>query len=678
MSMTISPEAGAALDDEAVDRLAVDAIRCLTMDAVQAANCGHPGLPMAMAPVAYVLYTRFLSYDPDDPQWPDRDRFVLSAGHGSMLLYATLHLAGYGVSLEQIKRFRQWGSLTPGHPEWRVTPGVETTTGPLGQGFANGVGMAIAERFLRGRFGSEVMDHRVYAICSDGDLMEGVAAEAASLAGHLGLGRLIYIYDDNGITIDGPTSLAFSGEDVDARFRSYGWDVSDVEDANDLAALTRAIERAAAVEERPSLIRVRSVIGYPAPTKQGTSAAHGAPLGEDEVRAAKEALGWNPSQSFMVPDAARTRFAAAAQRGRRERIAWSERCAAWAQRAPGLAAEWTAAWDGRVSAGALDSVPRFSPMSVAAMSTRAAGGKAMAAFGVHVPTMVGGSADLIESTKTTVPGAGSLSRTEVGANVHWGVREHAMGSAVNGLALHGGIVRPFGSTFLVFADYMRPAIRLSALMDLPVVWVFTHDSVAVGEDGPTHQPIEHFASLRAIPGLTVIRPADANETVAAWRVALERRTGPVALLLSRQDLPVLDPDRAAAGVGRGAYTVHDPAAQPPDVVLVATGSEVGVALDAAGLLHRGDVHARVVSMPSWELFDAQDDEYRSALLPAGVPAVSVEAGIAQGWARYAGWHVSIERFGASAPGPEVLARLGITAEHVAAVALEALAAERVR
>jgi transketolase len=662
--------------DAAPDQLAVDAIRCLAMDAVQAANSGHPGLPMALAPVAYLLYTRYLRHDPTDPGWPDRDRFVLSAGHGSMLLYSVLHLSGYDVSLNDLRAFRQWGSITPGHPEHGLTPGVETTTGPLGQGFANGVGMAMAERFLRERFGAEVCDHRVFAICSDGDVMEGVSAEAASLAGHLGLGRLVYLYDDNGITIDGDTSLSFATEDVAARFRAYGWHTTSVEDANDLVALGSAIEEAIGERERPSLIRVRSVIGYPAPTKQGTPSAHGAPLGEAEVRATKQALGWDAEARFVVPEPVRAAFATAGMRGARERQRWQERYSNWSATYPELADEWRRAWAGAPDANVAEVMPRFEPGQTPKLATRAAGGKAMAAFAPYVPTMLGGSADLVESTKTTLPGGGSFSRASAGRNVHWGVREHAMGAAVNGLALHGGIVKPYGSTFLVFSDYMRPAIRLSALMRLPVVWVFTHDSVGIGEDGPTHQPIEHYASLRAIPGLTVIRPADANETVQAWQVALERRDGPVCLLLTRQDVPVLEPRLVGDGVARGGYVLSDAAGGEAQAALIASGSEVQIALAAQAQLAGERVHVRVVSMPSWELFDAQPPAYRRSVLPPHVPTVSVEAGVSQGWCRYAGASVSLERFGASAPGGEVIAQLGITPERVASVTGHAITASQ--
>jgi transketolase len=661
---------------EGLDRLCVDTIRVLSMDAVQRAGSGHPGLPMAMAPLAYLLYARFLRHDPGEPDWPDRDRFVLSAGHGSMLLYSALHLAGYDLPLAELARFRQWGSLTPGHPERifgeRATPGVETTTGPLGQGFANGVGMALAERFLRRRFGSEVCDHRIYALCSDGDLMEGVACEAASLAGHLGLGRLIYIYDDNRITIDGPTSLSFDGEDVRARFRAYGWHTVRVADVNDLAALQAALDEATSEESRPSLILARSVIGYPAPTKQGTPKAHGSPLGEEEVRATKRLLGFDPDQSFVVPEAVREVFAAARRRGELARRCWLQRFRCWSDSHPELAAQWQRAFAGDPEPGVGEAIPRFDPRKRGRLATRAAGAEVMAAIAAHLPTMIGGAADLVESTRTQLPDGGVFSRCSSGANVHWGVREHAMGAAVNGLALHGGIVKPYGSTFLVFSDYMRPAIRLSALMRLPVIWVFSHDSIALGEDGPTHQPVEHYAALRAIPGLIVIRPADANETAGAWRVAIEHRGGPVALALTRQAVDVLDPEPALAGVARGAYVLAEADGGEPELTLVGTGSEVGLALAARELLGLEGIAARVVSMPSWELFACQDDAYRAAVIPPALPSVSVEAGIAQGWSSWVSASLSLERFGASAPGPEVLSRLGFTAERLAELARQAL------
>jgi transketolase len=650
-----------------LDRLSIDTIRTLAMDAVQQANSGHPGMPMAMAPVAYLLYTRVLKHNPRDPSWPDRDRFVLSAGHGSMLLYAALHLSGYDLSLEDLRNFRQWGSRTPGHPERdlvHVTPGVETTTGPLGQGFANGVGMAMAERFLRERYGAEVVDHRVYAICSDGDLMEGVAAEAASLAGHLGLGRIVYVWDDNRITIDGGTDLSFS-EDVLARFRGYGWHTAEVDDANDLAALSEAIAEGVAEEDRPTLIRVRSVIGWGAPTKAGSSKAHGAPLGEDEVRATKEVLGWDPDEHFHVPADVAEHFSAV-ERGARLQDDWSERFTAWRAANPELAEEWDRAHAGRPGHDLAVRLPRFDPAEKAAISTRVASGQVMNAIREAVPTLVGGSADLAGSVMTNLDGEGAFTREHAGPNVHWGVREHAMGAAVNGMALHGGIVRPFGGTFLQFADYMRPAIRLAALMQAPSVFVFSHDSVGLGEDGPTHQPIEHLAALRAIPGLTVLRPGDAAETAEAWRTILEDVPGPAALVTSRQNLPVLDRTELAAadGLARGAYVLAGP--ESPDAIVVATGSEVAVALEARELLAAEGVHCRVVSMPSWELFANQPESYRLDVLPPGVPKVSIEAGATFGWERWVDVPLGIDRFGASAPGGQVMRELGMTAEAVAA------------
>ena len=662
--MSVADQASVDLGPAELAATAIDTIRALSMDAVEQANSGHPGLPMAMAPAAYLLYARIMHHDPADPAWPDRDRFVLSAGHGSMLLYSVLHLSGYELPLSELQRFRQWESKTPGHPERdrvNATPGVETTTGPLGQGFANGVGMAMAERFLRERYGAEVIDHRVYGICSDGDLMEGVSSEAASLAGHLGLGRIVYLYDDNRITIDGSTELSFSTEDVEARFAAYGWHTGSVEDVNDLEALEQALEQAGAEDERPSLIRVRSTIGWPAPNKGGTAAAHGSPLGADEVRATKLALGLDPDASFAVPDHAREAFAGARREGARRHSEWRDRLASWRDADPDAADEWDAAWAGRP----LESIESRLPEFEQATATRSAGGKTMAAFADLVPTMVGGSADLAGSTKARFPDEDDYSRASAGRNVNWGVREHAMGAAVNGMALHGGIVKPFGSTFLIFSDYMRPAIRLSALMGLGVVWVFSHDSIGVGEDGPTHQPVEHYAALRAIPGLTVIRPADANETARAWAVALETE-GPVCLLLSRQDLPLLEGTACppGEGVARGGYALAAEPGGDADAVILASGSEVGIALEAREQLARERIDARVVSMPSWELFEAQGSEYRDTVLPVGVPAVSVEAGVALGWSRYVDRTVSIERFGASAPGGEVFAGLGITADAV--------------
>jgi transketolase len=646
-----------------IDQLCIDTIRTLSMDAVQKANSGHPGLPMGMAPAAYVLYAKVMDHDPSDPDWPDRDRFLLSAGHGSMLLYSVLHLSGYALPMDEIKRFRQWGSITPGHPERdrvHVTPGVEVTTGPLGQGFANGVGMAMAERFLRERYGADVQDHHIYAIVSDGDLMEGIASEAASLAGHLGLGRLIYLYDDNDISLDGPTELSFQTEDPEKRFEAYGWDVRSVHDANDIVALEAAI-RAGQEEERPTLIRVKSIIGYPSPNKQNTSKAHGAALGEDEVRLTKEVMGWDPDAHFVVPDGVYDAF----RQRESTHAAWDERFASWREANPQLANEWDAAWSGRPLPGIREALSSID-WGKDKLATRSAGQKAMAAFSDFVPTMVGGAADLSESTKTEFPPGGHqvhYTRAKADRNVFFGVREHGMGGTVNGMAAHGGIVRPYGSTFLQFADYMRGAIRLSALTGLPDAWVFTHDSVGLGEDGPTHQPVEHLAALRAIPGLVVIRPGDANETAYAWRTILEDLEGPAVLVLSRQDLPV-QPNASDEGVSRGAYVLRE-AEGDERATIVATGSEVWVAIAAAQQLESEGIGTRVVSMPSWELFEQQDYDYREEVLPPELPSVSIEAGVSMGWSKWVDASVSIERFGASAPGAEVLEKLGITPDAAA-------------
>src|SRR3954453_6268381 len=662
-----------ATSSTATEQTCIDTIRTLSMDAVQKANSGHPGMPLAMAPVAYLLYAEVMKHNPADPHWPDRDRFVLSAGHGSMLLYSALHLSGYDLPLEELKHFRQWGSLTPGHPERdrvHVTPGVEITTGPLGQGFANGVGMAMAERFLRAHFGAEVQNHRIFAIVSDGDLMEGIAAEAASLAGKLGLGRMVYVYDDNDISLDGPTDLSFDTEDVAKRFEAYRWHVQTVDDANDLPALEVAIDQAMREEERPSLIRVKSIIGWPSPNKQGTSKAHGSPLGEDEGRLTKEVLGWDPDQHFFVPDEVRAHFDQR-ERGAALQAEWEQRYRAWRSGSEELAKQWDAAWAAKPLPGVREALENID-WEKDKLATRSAGQKAMAAFADYVPTMVGGAADLSESTKTEFPGGDDqrYTREHAHRNLFFGVREHGMGATVNGMCAHGGIVRPYGSTFLQFADYMRGSVRLSALTALPVAWVYTHDSVALGEDGPTHQPVEHLAALRAIPGLTVTPPGDANETAAAWRTILEDLDGPAVLVLSRQDLPVLA-DASAEGVARGAYVLRG--ADDPAVVIVGTGGELPVAIDAAERLAEDGIRARVVSMPSWELFAAQDEAYRESVLPRDLPSVSVEAGISQGWERWVDRSVAIDRFGASAPGTEVLRRLGITGENVAGAAAELVA-----
>ena len=657
-----------------LEQLSINTVRALTVDAVQAAQSGHPGAPLALAPAAYVLYRRVMKHNPADPRWPDRDRLVLSAGHASMLLYASLHLSGYDLGLDEIKRFRQLGSRTPGHPEYGETPGVETTTGPLGQGVANAVGMAMAERFLRERFGAEVCDHHVFAICSDGDLMEGVASEAASLAGHLALGRCVFLYDDNGITIDGPTTLAFAGEDVLARFRAYGWHTLEVEDGNDVDAIESALREGMAEERRPTLIRLRTVIGYGSP-RAGTRSAHSDPMPEEQVRATKEALGWDPDAQFVVPAEVYAHWRdACLERGAAAQAEWQARVDAWAAANPERAAEWRDAWAGRPRAGVAGALPVFEAGQ--SVSTRKSAAEVMQAFGPYVPTMIGGAADLVHSTFTQFEGEPPYSAAASSRNVAWGVREHGMGAAVNGLALHGGIVKPFCSTFFVFTDYMRPPIRLSALMGLDVVWIFSHDSVAVGEDGPTHQPVEHLAAMRAMPGLRLIRPADANETAVAWQVAIDN-DGPTALVLTRQDVPVVVTPEQAQGLRAGAYVVSDSDGvvdpeEDLDIVLIGTGSEVAVCLDAKPVLEAEGLKVRVVSMPSWTLFAALDDDAQEQVLPSDVPTLAVEAASSFGWDRWADDTVSIDRFGASAPGNVALEKFGFTGDHVARRAKELL------
>lgn len=660
------------MTEKDLTQLSIDTIRTLSIDAVQQANAGHPGTAMALAPLAYLLYTEVMDHSPSNPHWPDRDRFILSAGHACILQYTTLHLSGYNLSLDEIKRFRQWQSLTPGHPEVHHTAGIETTTGPLGQGFANGVGFAIAERFLADRFNRphhEIVDHRVYCICSDGDVMEGVANEAASIAGQLRLGKLVYFYDDNHITIDGTTSISFSEEDRGKRFEAQGWHVQHVDDANDLDALRAAIKAAQDELERPSLVVIRSHIGFGAPRAIDTAKAHGAPLGEDEVRATKEALGWNPDEKFVVPQEVAEHMNGV-DRGVELEQAWKDRFEAWSASFPGLREEWDQVLTGKPKPGWVEALPEFPAGEDVA--TRDAGKKIMQAFKPFTPTMLGGAADLVESTKTEFEGGGLFSATHSGRNIAFGIREHAMGSIVNGISLHDGMVKPYGSTFLIFSDYMRPAVRLSALSRLPVVWVWSHDSVGLGEDGPTHQPVEHYAALRAIPNLWFVRPADANETVYAWKLALEREDGPVALALTRQKVPTLDRAELAGaeGVERGAYVLweSEEANGTPDLLLLASGSEVALVLDAARKLDEQGIHARVVSMPCWELFALQPSDYRDEVLPPDVKArLSVEAGVAQGWERWVGDEgdtVALDRFGASAPGTTVLERLGYTVENV--------------
>lgn len=673
-----------------VHSLCVNALRFLAVDAVERAKSGHPGLPLGAAPAAYVLWTRHLRFDPAHPDWPDRDRFVLSAGHGSALLYALLHLSGYAVSISDLERFRQWASPTPGHPERALTPGVEVTTGPLGQGIGNAVGLAIAERALAARFNGMVHDvvgHRTYALVSDGDLMEGVSSEAASLAGHLRLGRLVVLYDANGVSLDGMTSVTFT-EDVGARFRAFGWRVIDVPDGDrDLEGIDRALSEAerdgaASDDSRPSLVIVHTTLGYGSPHRAGTHLAHGAPLGPEETALTKEALGWPADARFLVPEDARRVFGEAAGRGRRRREAWEAAFTAWAESHPKRAREWELAWGDKLPEGWDAELPVYK--SGKAVATREAGGEALNAIARRVGSVLGGDADLSSSTRTRIADSDDFGcRDCAGRNIRFGVREHAMGAVVNGIACHGG-VRPFAATFFVFSDYMRPAVRLAAIGRLPVIFIWTHDSVALGEDGTTHQPVEHLASFRAMPGLTVIRPCDANETVEAWRVAMMHTGGPVALILSRQKLPVFDRDVVAPadGLRRGAYVLRDAHAGRPEAIVIATGSEVHVALAAREELTREGIGVRVVSMPSWELFEEQPREYREAVLPSGVTArVAVEAGSSFGWERWVGDHgrvVALDRFGASAPGDVCMERFGFTPANVARVVREVLRNVRAR
>jgi len=668
-------------EEERLDRLAINTIKTLVMDAVEQAQSGHPGMPMGAAEYAYVLFTRFLKHDPAHPGWADRDRFVLSAGHGSMLLYALLHLSGYDLSRDELKRFRQLGSRTPGHPEYGHTPGVEVTTGPLGQGFANGVGMALAERKLAARFNAEghtIIDHFVYGILSDGDIMEGVAAEAASLAGHLGLGRLIYFYDDNRITIDGPTELCLS-EDAGKRFEAYGWHVQRI-DGHDLLAIAQAIEAARAEIDRPSLIIARTHIAHGSPNKQDTAAAHGAPLGAKEVVLTKINIGWPEDAHFMVPDLVTRLFDELRQEWGIAYAEWCDRFATYGAADEARAAEFSRWHAGELPAEWAADLPSFAPGDKG-VATRIASHQTLQALARCIPNLIGGSADLASSNKTLIEGGGSVARGNMsGRNIHFGVREHAMGGILNGLAVHGGF-HVFGSTFLVFSDYMRPSIRLAALMGLRVAYVFTHDSIFVGEDGPTHQPIEHLASLRAMPDLTVLRPADAAETVAAWRFALEPRRGPVALILSRQDLPVLDRARAAGdgALARGAYVLREAHGGAPELILMGSGSEVHLLVGAAAALESSGVAVRVVSFPSWELFAAAPPEYRESVLPAAVTArVAVEAGTRLGWERWVGGRGvihGIDHFGASAPAAALADQFAFTVERVLALAREVLEGE---
>ncbi|WP_019936738.1 transketolase [Bordetella sp. FB-8] len=682
------------MDNQTLDALCVDTLRFLSIDAVQLAHSGHPGLPLGAAPMAYALWSRFLRHNPANPAWFDRDRFVLSAGHGSMLLYSLLHLTGYDLPLEEIKRFRQWGSRTPGHPERGLTPGVETTTGPLGQGFANGVGMAIAQAHLAARYnrpGYDIVDHYTYGIVSDGDLMEGVASEAASLAGHLRLGKLVYLYDDNQVTLSAGTSIAFT-EDRAQRFRAYGWHTQCVEDGNDLATIGQALAHARAETQRPSLILVHTHLGYGSPNKQDTYKAHGSPLGEEEVRLTKQNLGWPIEPAFYIPAAAQTRFHRARVEGSQQEAEWNALIASYTQAFPVLAEELQQTMQGELPDGWDRDIPHF-PADATGMATRFASGRVMNAIAPHLPALFGGSADLDPSTFTALSGLGDFAApgadahdrqgsngggwNHAGRNLHFGVREHAMGAILNGLAAHGGII-PFGATFLIFSDYMRPPIRLAALMHLHVILVFTHDSLALGEDGSTHQPVEQLASLRSVPGLHVMRPADANETAQAWRLALETKDRPTALVLTRQDVPTFDRTRFAAadGLRRGGYVLADAPGGEPALILIATGSEVALAMAAREQLLARHIAVRVVSLPCWTLFDAQEQAYRDAVLPASVGArLAIEAGVAQGWHRYIGDRggvLGIDGYGASAPADVLLREYGFTVDNVCARALALL------
>jgi transketolase len=678
--------------DRELENWCINTIRILSADAVQNANAGHPGMPMGAAAMAFTLWTRFLRHNPRNPQWFDRDRFILSAGHGSMLLYSLLFLTGYHLSLDEIKRFRKWGSKTPGHPERHETPGVEVTTGPLGQGFANGVGFAIAEAWLAARYnrpGHTIVNHYTYAICSDGDLMEGVSQEAASLAGHLQLGKLIYLYDQNRITLAGATEIDFT-EDVARRFKADGWHTRAVPDGNDTEDIAKAIEEAQAEQQRPSLILVRTHIGYGSPHKQDNFSSHGSPLGEEELQATKTALGWPTMDKFYLPQNAVDYYRQAVGEGARIEDEWKKKFDAYRKEFPKEAAEFEMLLKGALPDNWAADLPKWKPGDKP-IATRSAGGAVLNALVKHIPNIIGGSADLNPSTDTPLRNWGDFQNPEAygpgtlgavggvwsyaGRNIAFGVREHAMGAAVNGMAAHGGVI-PFSATFFTFSDYMKPAIRLGALSRLKAIYVFTHDSIGLGEDGPTHQPVEHLAALRAVPELTVIRPADPNETAEAWAVAVQR-DGPTVLVLTRQAVPHLDRSNAKEpGVARGAYILAEADSGAPDVILIGTGSEVQLCVEARKKLEKYAVKARVVSMPSWELFAAQDDAYRDGVLPKQIKArVTVEAGSPLGWQRWAGDDgvvIGVERFGASAPGEEVLKHLGFTPEHVTSAALRVL------
>ncbi len=654
-----------------IDELCINTIRFLAVDAIQKANSGHPGAPLGATPMAYVLWDRFLKHNPEDPEWPDRDRFVLSCGHASAMLYALLHLTGYDLSLDDLKQFRQWGSRTPGHPEYGVVPGLEVTTGPLGQGFANGVGMAIAERWLAANYnrpGHEIVNHYTYAIVSDGDLEEGISSEAASMAGNLRLGKLIYLYDDNGISIEGKTDITFT-EDVAKRFQSCGWQVTGLVNGFDIDAVEKAVREAQSDSERPSLIICRTVIGYGSPNKAGKASAHGEPLGEDEVQLTKKQLGWDKEEPFAVPPEVVEYLRKARDRGKKQQGEWQQKLEAYCQAYPDAACQLEENLSGDLPAGWDNDLDGLFKGETKPIATRSASGLVMNALAPRVRSLIGGSADLAPSTKTLLSEGGDYNAADYrGRNLHFGIREHAMGAIASGMARHGGII-PYTTTFLVFYDYMRPPVRLAAMMGLRVIYIFTHDSVGVGEDGPTHQPIEQLVGLRSVPNLVTIRPADATETVEAWKAALKRADGPTALVLSRQNLPVLDRGKLApaSGVQQGGYILQD--VEKPEVIIMGTGSEVAIALEAGELLQEKGIRARIVSLPSWELFDAQPVEYRNTVLPESIKArISIEAGSQLGWERYVGDNgviIGIPHFGASAPGKVLYEKLGLTARRVA-------------
>lgn len=665
-----------------IDELCINTIRTLSMDAIQKANSGHPGAPMGLAPVAYILWKYFLKHNPKNPEWIDRDRFVLSGGHASMLLYSLLYLSGYDLTLDDIKNFRQWGSKTPGHPEFGHTPGVETTTGPLGQGFSNAVGMAMAERHLAtifNRNGYDIIDHYTYMLCGDGDLMEGISAEAASLAGHLGLAKLICIYDDNKISIEGSTDIAFT-EDVALRFKAYNWHVIKVDDGNNLDDIRKAIKEAKSETTKPSIIVLRTHIAFGSPNKQDSASAHGAPLGEEEIRLTKRNLGWDENVSFYVPEQVIKMFGECVDKGEKAESIWKEKFEEYSSKHRSLSKKLNDSLNNSLNKRWDDNLPDFSNND-GPIATRAASGKILNAIAENMPYLIGGSADLAPSNNTIIKSSHDFQKNKPdGRNIRFGVREHAMGGIISGIALHKGL-RPYGGTFLVFADYMRPSIRLAGLMKLPVIYIFTHDSISVGEDGPTHQPVEQLASLRAIPGLTVIRPSDATETAEAWRFAAKNTDGPVALILSRQKLPVIDRKiySSANNLVNGAYILSDFDGKP-DVILIATGSEVHIALEAGKILEEKGISARVVSMPSWELFEKTSQEYKNkVLLPDVNIRIAVEAGIPMGWERYVGSGgaiIGINEFGASAPGNIVMEKFGFTSENIVQKATELLTGKK--